>query len=446
MVRNLLFGIFFALILLGCGEAENQRLTYLSKYRSPSHGKRFEPVQLVKERPYSLGIGSDLLNQREWRSKKSATITLERLSRWQTSSGLWVYSEVSGYLEKEYGLPQSEGFVDDRTNTTLISLLIRVEQMFGLTDALDMAEKAAHGFLDTFRKVEIGDGFLFWSYVNLDRTHPWKKSVVSFNHNLRTLNAFLDLWRVTGKQEYWDVAQSMVRGIENFNKAPPLLPSSEWRYGWVSTRNPFQSLNGLHLFSLMIKETQDQSPYQDLEVAELENVQNRLFWLNGKRSDVIDSWIGGHLRWAENKASCQRLRCGVYALSSEDFFDRRDFVVSSRGVNYPFSEVVSGEGRPKRIDFGSVSILEGEKSFSFGKEIRHLDQRRRYSVAVGPGNGVAISEGRILGSYPGKGGWILKMGSSDKSRLLWIYWRNKVREYSVEPSKNGERIEVQKLF
>lgn len=132
----------------------------------------------------------------------------------QNIQGFWATGPKSEWLATDFNI--GAGFYDTRFNTDFACNLLEAYKRYGNTDFLTSAVRYAEYFkthAQNHSYVTSGGGILVEDYGSLTGNHT--RTHVSLNHQLAEMNFLYQLYDITGEQSYLDLADKMLKGIED---------------------------------------------------------------------------------------------------------------------------------------------------------------------------------------------------------------------------------------
>lgn len=312
------------------------------------------------DRPFSLGLGCYQIWDVEFSRSRTDhdRVTREyldycdRLIEWRSPSGFWTYPEPFAQLKNQWNIEQHAGFFDDRTQSRVINLLLQAYRISGDHKYLDTAKSSANSIMASSPRLPLGQGFILWSYVNLG-DESWKPSIASFNHNLSTIDAFLNLYYYSGDYTYLHMARQMLLGFQ-FISACLIRSDGTWNYGF--------SVSGDVIADSVWVDSDLISGYQDLETSCVEQIQTRLDFFGYPRIAELDQALSIHvaLRWA---IPCQFRACSQYLLRVDPaVWDQYSFSFRLRGEEFPLHSLPTLSGPGFISQFGPITLFKGYTS------------------------------------------------------------------------------------
>lgn len=145
----------------------------------------------------------------------------------QNSQGFWATGPKSLWLEADFNI--KEGFYDTRFNTDFALSLLNAYKNYNnkefLTYAINYAEYYCEYAKNNHYEPE-GGGWLVEDYAGGD---AYNRTHVSLNHQLAEMNFLFEAYNITSEQSYLDVAELMLKGIEN-TRNKWVLPDNNLAY------------------------------------------------------------------------------------------------------------------------------------------------------------------------------------------------------------------------
>ncbi len=132
----------------------------------------------------------------------------------QNIKGFWATGPESEWLVTDFNI--GAGFYDTRFNTDFACNLLDAYKRYGNTDFLSATVKYAEYFKTHARDHSYstsGGGILVEDYGSYSGNH--NRTHVSLNHQLAEMNFLYQLYDITREQSYLDLADKMLKGIED---------------------------------------------------------------------------------------------------------------------------------------------------------------------------------------------------------------------------------------
>lgn len=370
------------------------------------------------ERPYALGLGCyavwDVELTRGEPGYDEALIAYlafcDELLEWASPSGLWTYSEPFEWLQRQWQMEQHAGFIDDRTQSRVINHLLQAYRLSGNHVYLDAAATAGRTIIAVSPRLPLGNGFLFWSYINLGDAR-WKPSVASFNHNMSTLDAFLNLYYFSNDYTFLYAARQMLEGFSYISRGL-LADDGRWNYGLSVSSGT--SSDSVWVDSDWI------SGYQDLETGNVEQIQTRLDLLGYPRNDALDRVVSRHVA-AQWTLPCSFRSCSQYLLRVDPAVWNDDsFSFQLRGEEFPLFPLPPALSGPGFISqFGPITLFRGYTTVELFFTI-DLDPAIIYSLAQGEGFSLLTAARVKRVQAAGRGYYFLTVDRLDSCRDGYI--------------------------
>lgn len=181
----------------------------------------------------------------------------------QNEFGYWQTGPKSLWLFEDFGI-ESE-FYDTRFNTDFANNLISAYKTYNKKEFLKSAVKYAQFFIKYAQDnsyITQNGGILVEDY-GYEKIHS--KTHVSLNHQLAEMNFLYDLYSVTKEDNYLQVAEKMLLGIED-TRNKWILPDSNLAYALYYTKDtnkmqdyPYLTYNDLYDTKMILKRVLNKS-------------------------------------------------------------------------------------------------------------------------------------------------------------------------------------------
>lgn len=133
----------------------------------------------------------------------------------QNAEGYWATGPISEWLQKDFNI--NGNFYDTRFSTDFAIGLVFAYERYGYKPFLEGAIKYAQYFKNHAEKnhYDAGDGWLVDDYAQAGNQGEYKRTHVSLNHQVNEINFLYYLYNATKDTSYFDLADKMLKGIEN---------------------------------------------------------------------------------------------------------------------------------------------------------------------------------------------------------------------------------------